>query len=457
VIHDIDLKEIFQPLSNFIDSQLNNKGNIPSKIKFDALFKNFSNKMLTIREKSSSLLSKFKGDITSTYQEYCWLINIEQKCQRNRDNFIEFLSHQVNAMAMIDKWINNLYEDFNSIFIDLNPEKNMTNDACIFRIYMNLKKISLPEEITLKPVEDNFISAFSEQIQSVKESCLEIMSSSFNLLPPAYPQSKLIEFFEIQYDTPNFTFSQILEKLEYFTPLRPSFDIIVNQIQKLHKELLASIKNSYQKDPLMCNSGANSEALKKQIIEIIYKKMINIFRYLMVSQDILILKKGANRKDITGLLPSLVLNLLIFEGFDEIFSPSIAQNIEIESTPPEEEFCNNNSSSNFMAEDAYISNSKSLTPPIKNIKNQIKLIPKKSIEMPNKNDFIIEKKRSAIIRMLEIMGFEYIRSGKGSHEIYQNPSTGNITVVPHSVDKLGTRRSIFEQASESKLSSQDKE
>lgn len=72
--------------------------------------------------------------------------------------------------------------------------------------------------------------------------------------------------------------------------------------------------------------------------------------------------------------------------------------------------------------------------------------------MPEKRDFIeavkrplIEAvKRPLIVKLLEMMGFEYKRTGR--HPIFHHPETPGQVVVPHSVQAPGTRGSIFDQA-----------
>lgn len=52
-----------------------------------------------------------------------------------------------------------------------------------------------------------------------------------------------------------------------------------------------------------------------------------------------------------------------------------------------------------------------------------------------------------IIRLLRKNGFTYVRS-HGSHRIFYNPATGNITVVPYHKGDLAkaTERKILKQA-----------
>jgi predicted RNA binding protein YcfA (HicA-like mRNA interferase family) len=36
-----------------------------------------------------------------------------------------------------------------------------------------------------------------------------------------------------------------------------------------------------------------------------------------------------------------------------------------------------------------------------------------------------------LVRKLRRLGCEFVREASGSHEVWQNPSTGGITVIPH--------------------------
>jgi predicted RNA binding protein YcfA (HicA-like mRNA interferase family) len=53
-----------------------------------------------------------------------------------------------------------------------------------------------------------------------------------------------------------------------------------------------------------------------------------------------------------------------------------------------------------------------------------------------------------IIKKLKAFGFEFFRHAAGSHEIWQNPSTGLFTTIPNHPGDMpeGTLRAILKQA-----------
>jgi predicted RNA binding protein YcfA (HicA-like mRNA interferase family) len=55
-----------------------------------------------------------------------------------------------------------------------------------------------------------------------------------------------------------------------------------------------------------------------------------------------------------------------------------------------------------------------------------------------------------LVAEIKILGFEYWKPAKGSHEKWHNPATGVILLIPYSLDKRHTANGILKDAGSTK-------
>lgn len=71
-------------------------------------------------------------------------------------------------------------------------------------------------------------------------------------------------------------------------------------------------------------------------------------------------------------------------------------------------------------------------------------------ELPTKQDFLDTLRRRMFDTILKRLGFVFEHTGR--HDVYRHSLTSGIVVVPHSVEDIGTRISMWRQACDARPS-----
>lgn len=400
---------------------------------FNKDFKELSYQLSGNKHLLINLYKKAYEDKSYNFKQWCQDNEIQTSEDLDRPGLLDLILHMIISMEVIELWVNEISGNLNDHFSAYLGEKKFKSvDHYLDRLIKNLKTLSVSERVVTKKYEDELINQFALQLSQSIGPFHERVGTAFTLLPKTQNLPRVIELLEDQFNATAFYYSNIQRILKIFNVLRPSVDKLLTEIQSTHRALLESVQEASQKGLLKDRS---IEVFKKKLLEIIYENMIEPCRFIMVNQDAMAFQKGLNRDDIIHLLPNGVLDFLTLEGFDEIFLSK--------TTPmPINDAHENSPEPNY----ATIADNKNSQPskPKKTVSSTP--LPKKEKKQPSKIDFLQETKRNAIICMLELMGFQYKRSGKGSHTIYHDPNTGRHAVVPQHVDNKGTRLGIFEQA-----------
>lgn len=341
--------------------------------------------------------------------------------------------HMVLDMEITDKWLNDLHQTMSCHFLaELKEIHVIEPQAYITRLLMMLNLASGSNDLNL---EERFADP---SLQIIEKKIKELTNASKLQFEAIF---KTISFSEIASKLHHKFSAQTFHLSDCLLTLNPIEAILKDglklfQLDSLRQEVLQAIRVAKQNHEL---DDWEPQNLKTEIQEFLFQQCFPLCVYIMILADTEALCTKNRSNDVLHLLPNDVVRLLVLESFDEIFleEPGIAsvealadpvlaiQEMAVQST---EEV---NGKVSFPSKTAAFQK-----------KSQV-VVPKSS-PMPEKQDFQNALKRQIIVRMLEQMGFVFKRTGR--HPIYQHRETSGQVVVPNSVEKPGTRGSIYNQA-----------
>lgn len=359
-----------------------------------------------------------------------------------REKCIDSLLYNILDMNMLDKWINDISRS--SEFSTCCEVHVKTPHTHIRRLLMMLDLIDTVENPDLEEaLTDPFLKTVQGHIKQWTEQSKEQVQNILDSVTLAQAATNLRR----KFSAPSYRLSLCLLTLVPIFKLIYQQNFSCSQLDRIRQKLLHMIRTAKQNHQL---DHLQPSELKTEIQEILFKQTFRLCVYMMIISDIKELFSKSPSDDVLHLLPNDVVPLLDLTGFDEIFKSSPVAAVEESSVEAslvilQEDMLPQPSTEECVV--THLSTHAAVIPPtaIPPKKPQVSLSkPPSMSEIPERQDFQEAVKRRVIVRMLERMGFVYERTGR--HDIYHHCETSGQVVVPHSVEALGTRLSIFNQA-----------
>lgn len=421
-------------------------------LQFNTFYKDYSLCNLAVGTKFTTLLERAQTDPTFTHEKYCQEQNIRRIHNRDKTGFLALLLHTELSIELIDKWINNLNHTLSCHFLSpLGGEFYKPPTFYIDRLVGNLESALKKLLIEGKKFDDPFLALFSTQLF---DSLLRPYEELEKALSQIYLKEVVKNIKAFSNARPfRLSLCQVI-----FDPFVPVFSVldktIMPRFEAIHARNLEFIRLSKERGFL---DAWKPEELKAILQQRLYENSSLLASLVMVIEDARLLLTSGDTSDIIHLLPPAFIRLLDLEGFDEIFVkppvpieeisepipeplPSLPAPVVVEETaapippqplPPLPE--------PVVAMPATPKPAKPAALPVQPPR-------KKEVDLPTKRNFLETTRRGVILRMLDTLGLKFERFGKGSHQIYRHPTTGYSAVVPQDVADVGTRGSIFKQA-----------
>lgn len=438
--------------ASIIENMIVTKFSKPSVVNFMKAYRIYSIKSLKHQLNFFGHLRRLLDDPSYTYEVLCKEEKFNNQKSCPQPEFRSLLLHTILSLDVIDKWINDLNQTICEHFLAELQEIHVTTpQGHIARLLMMLDLVNTMPSPQAEDSVDPFIQKIDNQIKTLTHkhelkykqilTSVSLRKVAINLKDKFLAPSSRLSLCQ-------FSIFPILEAVLNYGPSLPSLDKMRQEI--LHTILLA--KQSHQLDRW------DSAKLKATIQDLLLKRTFSICIYIMIIEDSKALFNLSRPNDILHLLPNDVVRLLELVGFDQIFlktSDTMTSRfvVELSNTYNEAEASQQETLSAVQKDKKLKSQFKmpQKTPSKKEVEGEViatELAFSKDSEvfsdLPTKHDFIEAVKRPLIVKMLEQMGILFKRFGK--HPIFQHQQTSGQVVVPHYINDLGTRDSIYKQA-----------
>lgn len=335
------------------------------------------------------------------------------------------------SLDITDKWMNDLHIMISNHFLtELKTLHIIEPKDYITRMLMMLDLVCMDHLSDLKEKStDPSFQIIEDEIEKLASASEARYKMLFNSVPLTDVAAKLRDKFSAD----QFRLSDCL------LALSPLQDLVKQgrrfmQLDPLCQKLLQVIKTAKRNHQL---DHLKVEPFKIAIQASLTKLCLPLCAYIMIIADMEALFAKNRPNDVFHLLPDDVVSLLTLEGFEDIFLEAPVQD-PVPSVDLAAALTQPISPSEIKPSGANIKAN-----PVVTQKKTPNSTPK-PLPMPSKHDFLNAVKKRVIEAMLKQMGFVHVRT-TGSHAIYHYHDSGQV-VVPHSVNKPGTRSSIYDQA-----------
>lgn len=400
------------------------------------------------------------------------------------------------SLEVLDYWVSDLHQTLKSHHSsEFSQSFNMDPLAYVYRLErMATLKINMQKKNDVfdfnKRSAHPFLRSIQEQVENYH------ILKAFDQLPYEKYQAHLSRF--LLKDP--LSLSHCLFIFAGNFKIISSYKLSYFQLDEMRQKILDSVRAAKNEHLL---DNCEPSALKKEIQALLFEASFQLCVNAMFIADIHALFSESPSNDILHLLPDDVVRWLDLTGFDEIFTeastPAIVETavdenstLSTESEQLEEEDLPHNfilqsqretsspdttngsiidspveetsTCSEEMQQGQVVQSQSQSQPQAKIPKIQKKLsnpqtgtdkskkcLPSKDVphlakssSLPKKQDFIEAVKRPLIVKMLEHMGFKFIRTGR--HPIFHHPNFSGQVVVPLHIHAAGTRGSIYNQA-----------
>jgi hypothetical protein len=446
-----------------IEKMIASKFNKSSSMEFMAAFRQYSISSLRMQLNFFGYL-KDSEDPSYTYAVFCKQQGFTDTSNKTQKEFRSLLLRTNLNLDIFDKWVNNSYQEVSRHLKTESLEVNFrAPQDHIQRLLSMLNLINTCASYG-EDNEPEIMNVFHGKINEKISIAIAKHELQYKLAFNTVSLNKVFNSLKYQMSLSSFRLSHcqfsvvpILEKIQIHGSSFYTLD-------EIRRNILQLIRDAKQNDEL---GDWEPNTLKRVIQDMLFRKALPLYIYIMIIEDTKALFKPSRPTDILHLLPNEMVRLLDLTGFDEIFSEKPTCEA-LSGSPLQEELLECQEELKFQEETKYEEETKfqsdqlpstsgltktQTTMTIKKVaKNASSFLESNNVQqeverlysMPEKQDFIDSVKKPMIARLLNAMNIFYDHTGR--HDVFRHAETSGVVVVPNHLDAIGTRLSVFFQA-----------
>jgi hypothetical protein len=466
------LKKI-QQLSSFIKFIIESSDELKNELEIKDLVNSYIDSITSIiagkisKKSLTSFMQAYKQYALSNSQKIAYIKSIEHDPELLAEHASNVFMPRRYSLELLDKWMSDLheaicfhfYEEFNAMGVS-SPQIHLERLLTMIHIARTgVDEIARSKEDNTS--SDPFVASIRESIQKLTSE-IEHEFHESNILR-GFLQSghgELIENMLMEeLQSKPFQLTHLFSEIPTSMRAHISGGKINILIKQMNHALFEMVKDAKKNNKL---EHWNSKDLKEKIQEILLDETLDLCVYLMIMAETNNLCSEHQTNGFTSFLPSEIVSLLDLTGFEKLFaespllqSPSESPvTSEDESNLPtqQEEKPSREPSPHAASETAKKTDQKNAVTATTSSQAKPPQASKKT-ELPTKQDFKDAVNERIFHRLMIRLGFT--RSTYGKHPGYEK--NGYRIPVPHNLQAVGTRVSVYELATAPSRNSEGKD